>query len=139
MEDLKNERKWNRSNRISGTPDKGSRTSCTLPGVFDCSGKGQTMPLEGVLREISNRRCGQTPGKPERNAVSRKGDVMGMARAGNRKTALSLKHYIFLYIAQLLLRGLRTFFIRHITVFFPIRVFLLWACLSLCGCAFCVF
>lgn len=66
--------------------------------------------MEGVLREISNRRCRQTPGKPERNAVPRKGDVMGMARAGNRKTALSFKHYIFFVHTAAPFKGAADFF-----------------------------
>ena len=50
----------------------------------------------------------------------------------------------FLYIPQFLPRGLRTFFIRHISVRFPIRIqkntaFSIWVCLPLCGCAFFVY
>ena len=34
------------------TPDKGGWDSCTLPGVFCCSKKGQAMPIEGSRRDF---------------------------------------------------------------------------------------
>lgn len=35
-----------------GTPDKGGRNGCTLPGVFCCSRKGQAMPVDDSGREF---------------------------------------------------------------------------------------
>ena len=57
-------------------------------GVFYCSEKGQaiTYPRDGA---------GRLPGKPERNAVPRKGDTMGMARAGNWLPIPTARHHIF--------------------------------------------
>ena len=72
------------------TPDKSSRDGCSLPGVFCCSRKGQAIPRDG-----SGGRHRQAPGKPERNAVPRKGDTMGMARAGNWLPIPTARHHIF--------------------------------------------
>ena len=75
---------------MTWTPDKSSRDGCSLPGVFCCSRKGQA-----ILREGSGGRHRQAPGKPERNAVPRKGDTMGMARAGNWLPIPTARHHIF--------------------------------------------
>ena len=56
-----------------------------MPGVFYCSEKGQAIPWDGA---------GRLPGKPERNAVPRKGDIMGMARAGNWLPIPTARHHI---------------------------------------------
>lgn len=57
-------------------------------GVFYCSEKGQAIayPQDGT---------GRLPGKPERNAVPRKGDTMGMARAGSWLPIPTARHHIF--------------------------------------------
>lgn len=52
------------------------------------------MPGDGS-KGLSNGRRRQAPGRPERNAVPRKGDAMGMARAGNWLPILVTRHHIF--------------------------------------------
>ena len=55
---------------------------------FYCSEKGQAIayPSDGA---------GRLPGKPERNAVPRKGDTMGMARAGEAACTHGQTSYFF--------------------------------------------
>jgi len=53
-------------------------------------------PLRGTaLQGFPTGGAGRLPGKPERNAVPRKGDTMGMARAGNWLPIPTARHHIF--------------------------------------------
>ncbi len=63
-------------------------------GVFYCSEKDR--PSRGTtLQGFPTGGTGRLPGKPERNAVPRKGDTMGMARAGNWLPIPTARHHIF--------------------------------------------
>ena len=92
-------------------------------------------------RTYSPDGVGRLPGKPERNAVPRKGDNMAMARAGNGFLILRPDNLYFLYIPQFLPRGLRYFFVRHISINFIFNtlkntMFLLRAYRAFCRCVF---
>ena len=71
-------------------PDKGSWDGCVMLGIFYCSEKGQAVPT-GLSRRMAP---GRLPGKPERNAVPAKGDIMAIARAGNRLPASAHEYHI---------------------------------------------
>lgn len=82
---------------------------------------------------------GRLPGKPEQNAVPRKGDNMALVRAG--KGFQLSAYYIFIVHTAAPFKGATDFFIRHISALFPDKlqkntVFLLQAHLPFCGCAF---
>ena len=80
-------------------------------GVFYCSEKGQAI---AYLRDGA----GRLPGKPERNAVPRKGDTMGMARAGDSSPIPAARQSIFsLHTAAS--RGIAVFFYSTHFYLFP--------------------
>ena len=63
--------------------------------------------------------AGRLPGKPERNAVPTKGDIMAIARAGNGLPASANKHHILSVHTAVPSKGAAGFFIRHISILFP--------------------
>ena len=67
-------------------------------GVFYCSEKGQAIAY-------SRDGTGRLPGKQERNAVPRKGDTMGMARAGSWLPIPNARHHIFSFYTYRNLKG----------------------------------
>lgn len=66
--------------KIKPHPIKAAGTAAFCRVFSVCSGKGQAVRLQG---------------KPERNAVPRKGDNMAMKRAGTRFTPAASRHHIF--------------------------------------------
>lgn len=98
---------------ITWTPDKSSRDGCTLSGVFCCSRKGQAIP-----KDSSGGRHRQAPGKLEQNDIPRKGDTMGMARAGNWLPTPAARHHIF-SVHTAALRGTAEFFYSIYFYLFP--------------------
>ncbi len=76
--------------RRHGHPIKAAGTAALCRVFSVVPRKGQAIPRDG-----SGGRHRQAPGKPEQNAVPRKGDTMGMARAGDWHPTPAAKHHIF--------------------------------------------
>ena len=105
-------------------------------GVFYCSEKGQA--IRGIFPWEAPAGC-----RGSRNEMlsPRKGIPWAWHERGTGSRYPRPDKLIFLYIPQFLPRGLRAFFIRHISILFPDifqknTLFSLRACLPLCGCAF---
>ena len=106
-------------------------------GVFYCSEKGQAI-LRNSPARLSGRGAGRLPGKPEQNAVPRKGDNMALARAGK---GFQPPAYIFIVHTAAPIKGAAAFFSSTYFCQFPDQItkgyiFLLRAHLPFCGCAF---
>ena len=126
------------------TPDKGSRDGCVMLGVFYCSEKGQAVRRNGpagLPRRMAPAGC-----RGSRNEMlsPRKGTLWPLHGLETDFRHPRTNIIFYLYIPQLLSKGLRAFFIRHISILSPDILqrntwFSLWACLPLCGCAFFAF
>lgn len=102
------------------TPDKSSQDGCIM--LFFSIVQRKDMPSDGtVCRGFQMGGAGSLPGEPERNAVPRTGDTMGMARAGNWLPIPTARHHI-ISVHTAASGGLRNFLIRHISISFPIRI-----------------
>ena len=110
-------------------------------GVFYCSEKGQAVRRNGpagLPRRMAPAGC-----RGSRNEMlsPRKGTLWPLHGLETDFRHPRTNIIFFLYIPQFLPRGLRAFFIRHISILFPDilqknTLFSLRACLPLCGCAF---
>lgn len=112
---------------------------CFLLGVFFCSKKGQAILRDSPYRAF--RREAPAGCRGSRNKMLSPGKGITWPWYGQGRDSSCLHIIFLLYIPQLLLRGLRTFFIRHISALFPDKlqkntVFSLRAHLPFCGCAF---
>lgn len=103
------------------TPDEGSQGGCTMPGVFYCSEKGQAIPQSCCRAFIRDAPAGC---RGSRNEMPSPGK--GIPWAWHEQGAASLyprpDNKYFLYIPQSIPRGLRHFFIRYISISFPIML-----------------
>lgn len=123
------------------TPDKSSQDGCVMLGVFYCSEKGQAISRNGSAG-LFHGRCRQGC-RGSRNEMLSPGKGITWPWHGQGTDSRHPQQDIifFQYIPQFLPRGLRAFFIRHISILFPDilqknTLFSLRACLPLCGCAF---
>lgn len=99
------------------------------------TGRPRDFPMGGTSRLRGSRNEISSP---------RKGRSWAWHEQGIRSQYPRPDNLYFLYIPQFLPRGLRAFFIRHISILSPDILqrntwFSLWACLPLCGCAFFAF
>ncbi len=77
------------------------------------------MPSDGtVYRVFPMGGTGSLTGEPERNAVPRKGDTMGMARAGNWLPIPTVRHHI-ISVHTAASRGTAEFFYSTHFYLFP--------------------
>ena len=101
------------------TPDKGSRDGCVMLGVFYCSEKGQAVRRNGpagLPRRMAPAGC-----RGSRNEMlsPRKGTLWPLHGLETDFRHPRTNIIFYLYIPQLLSKGLRAFFIRHISILFP--------------------
>ncbi len=107
-------------------------------GVFYCSVKGQAILRNSPYRAFQWKAPAGCRGG--RNKILSPGKGITWPWHGQGRDSGRL-HISLLYIPQLFPRELRRFFLRHISVNSLIRLqnntlFLLWAYLPFCGCAF---
>ena len=110
-------------------------------GVFCCSEKGHAIrrdSLQGFPKGSRRQGC---RGSQNEMLSPGKGITWPWHGQGTDSRHPQQDIIFFLYIPQLLSKGLRAFFIRHISILFPDilqknTLFSLRACLPLCGCAF---
>ena len=110
-------------------------------GVFYCSEKGQATRRggpAGLFRRMTPAGC---RGSRNKMLSPRKGTLWPLHGLGTDFRHLQTNIIFFMYIPQFLPRGLRAFFIRHVSILFPDilqknTLFSLRACLPLCGCVF---
>ncbi len=110
-------------------------------GVFYCSEKGQAIPRYGSAGLFRGRRRQGCRGSRNEMLSPGKGIAWPWHGQGTDSRHPQQDIIFFLYIPQFLPRGLRAFFIRHISILFPDilqknTLFSLRACLPLCRCAF---
>ena len=80
--------------------------------------QGKDRPCQWkFLRGSSNGWHRQAPGKPERNAVPRKGDSMGKARAGDWLSEPSAEYHIFVHTVALSKGAAGFFYSTHFYLF----------------------
>lgn len=107
---------------ILDTPDESSRAGCVMLGVFYCSEKGQAI-LRNSFDRLSYGRCRQGCRGSRNEMLSlRKGTPCAWHEQGTYSRYPRPDNIDFLYIPQSITRGLRYFFIRHISICFPIRI-----------------
>ena len=110
-------------------------------GVFYCSEKGQAILRNSLYRAFKRKAPAGCRGGRNRMLSPRKGTTCACQGPGLDFRYSQFNIIFYLYIPQLLLKGLRHFFVRRISIKFLIKlqkntVFSLRACLPFCGCAF---
>ena len=88
-------------------------------GVFYCSEKGQAIRRNSPAGLPRRMASAGLPGKPERNAVPTKGDIMAIARAGNRFPASAHEYHILSVHTAVPSKGAAGFFYSTHFYFIP--------------------
>ena len=97
---------------------KAARTAALCRVFSMCSEKGQAIPAE-PRKGFPVGGTGRLPGKPEQNAVPRKGDSMGIAQAGNWLPTPAVRRLILFVHTAVHRKGVAAFFYSTYFYFFP--------------------